>query len=69
MAEVVNNRVVYGIPMERLKRDALLKKCPEKFDMNSAAYMRLVVDAILEDRLIIVMPEGKTGVYDAGKTN
>ena len=49
---------------DKVKRDALLKKCPEKFGMNSASYMRLVVDAILEDRITIQAPEGKAGVYE-----
>ena len=55
---------VYGFSLDKAKRDALLIKCPEKYDMNSASFMRLVVDAILEDRLVIKKPEGKTGVYE-----
>jgi len=59
----VNDKVVYGVAMCREDRNALLKKCPEKFGMNSADYMRLVVQAILEDRLTIDKPKDKTGVF------
>ena len=63
----VGARVVYGFGLDREKRDALLDKCPRKFDMTAADYMRLVVDAILDDRLTIQLPEGKAGVYDVRK--
>ena len=54
---------VYGFSLDKEKRDALLLKCPEKFGMNSATYMRLVVDAILEDRLVIKKPKTQEGVF------
>jgi len=60
----VADKVVYGVAMYREDRDALLIKCPEKFGMNSADYMRLVIRAILDDRLIITKPEDKTGVFE-----
>ena len=60
----MSGKVIYGLAMEREDRDALLKKCPEKFGMNSADYMRLVIRAILDDRLKIEKPNDQEGLYD-----
>ena len=56
-------RVVYGVAIERDKRDALLKKCPAEYGMNSADFMRIVIDAILDDRITIEKPSDKKELY------
>jgi len=55
---------VYGFSLDREKRDAFLLKCRDKYGIGGADFMRIVVDATLEDRISIKKPEGKVGVYE-----
>lgn len=64
MTEDSSNVVpVYGFALSKAKQSELRAKTQEKFSIPSTQYMRMVVDAILEDRLIIKKPKHKHGVY------
>lgn len=54
---------VYGFALPKNEATALRKKTQEKFGIPSTQYMRMVVKAILEDRLTITKPKDQEGVY------
>ena len=58
------SKVLYSVQIERYKRDALLKKCPTTYGMNTADFMRLVIDAIIDDRINIQKPADKKEIYN-----
>lgn len=62
-AETESDQVVYGFAIPRDERDDLNEHCVQKFGMKASDYMRLVVRAILDDRLSIERPNDKVGVY------
>jgi len=60
----LQDKVLYSVQITRGKRDALLKKCPETYGMKTADFMRLVIDAIVDDRINIQKPTDKKEIYN-----
>ncbi len=59
------NMTTYGFGIDSKERDALVALCPKKFDMSAADYMRIIVRAIIDDRLTIAKPDDKSEVYQS----
>lgn len=60
---VNNESSIYGFSLLKSEQKELRDLCQKKFGMTSASYMRIVVRAILDDRITIEKPKDIKEIY------
>jgi len=55
---------VYGFSISKEHASELRKVCQARYGMPAAQYMRIVAEAIIEDRVIIKKPKDKKEIYN-----
>lgn len=60
---VENANPVYGFSLPKQDQSELRRICQERYGIPSTQYMRIIVQAIIEDRLTIEKPNNQKEIF------